>query len=274
MTTGKNWILHAVTLAAIAAGLLLAPAAGARQQAGEQPRPAASAKVKPAIDPKADEMLRRMSDYLAGLKSFSFAAEHATEVVLKSGEKLEFLADSTVTVQRPNMLRSDRKGEMADVSFIYDGKAMTIYGRRMNMYASADAPPTLDAAIDFARERLNLEAPAADLLYSNPYKVLMEDVVSGTYVADATVDGVKTHHLAFRGNETDWQIWIEDGPRPLPRRFVIVSKKVASDPEFAVELREWNLEPRVTPDMFSFKPPAGAERIDFVSAGKTARPAR
>jgi hypothetical protein len=269
MTRRARW---AVIGGAAVAVLGVASLAVARQPGTATP-PAASEKpgAAPKVDPKANDLLKRMSDYLSGLQTFSFAAEHATEVVLKSGEKLEFLADSNVTVQRPNHLRSDRRGEKANVSLYYDGKSMTIYGHGMNMYATAAAPPTLDAAIDFARKQLNLEAPAADLLYADPYKVLMEDVVSGTYVGEAVVDGTKCHHLAFRGNDSDWQVWIEDGARPLPRRYVIVSKKVAGTPEFQVELREWKVSPPVTPETFVFTPPPRSERIEFVGAAKAVK---
>jgi hypothetical protein len=218
----------------------------------------------PKVDPKADKLLRGMSDFLAAQKAFSVNVQHDTEAVLENGEKLDFIAESTLTVQRPNHLRSDRLGELATVKFFYDGKDMTLYGQKLNMYATTTAPPTLDEAIDFARLKLDIDAPAADLLYSNVYNVLMEDVVEGLYVAEANIAGQKCHHLAFRGNETDWQIWIADGAQPLPLRFMIASKKVKSIPELTVEMPKWDLNPRIAADTFTFTPPAKAERIDFL----------
>lgn len=217
----------------------------------------------PAVDPKAADLLRRMSDFLAAQKTFSVSAEHDTEVVTDSGQKLDFVADSTLTVQRPNKLRSDRLGEAAQLSFYYDGKAVTLYGHRMNLYATAPAPATLDETIDFARQNLDLDAPAADLLYTKPYDVLMEDVVSGKYITTAVIDGKTCHHLAFRGHETDWQIWIEDGARPLPHRFIISSKKVNGSPDYTVELTKWDLNPKISADLFTFAPPPKAQRIEF-----------
>jgi hypothetical protein len=93
----------------------------------------------------------------------------------------------------------------------------------------------------------------------------MEDVVSGTYVGPATVRGVSCHHLAFRGNETDWQLWIEDGPRPVPCKFVITSKKVQGLPEFTVEFSQWNFSPRLGDEVFHFTPPGDAKRINFLT---------
>jgi hypothetical protein len=220
--------------------------------------------TQPKTDPQADKILRGMSDFLSKQSKFSFSADHQTEAVLKSGQKLEFDAVSEVKVERPNRIRSDRRGEIAEsMSFFYDGKNVSLYGRGANLYASTPAPANMDQAIDFAREKLDLETPAADLLYTNPYRFMTEDVVSGMYVGKATLDDKTVHHLAFRGNETDWQIWIEDGDKPLPRKYVIISKKVKGAPEFSVELRDWNFSPSFDSDTFAFTPPEDAGRIQF-----------
>jgi hypothetical protein len=205
-----------------------------------------------------------MSNSLAVISSFGFDADHVTEVVLRSGEKLAITGTSRVRVQRPDKLRSDRRGEATDVSLFYDGQTIALAGYRNNLYATAPAPPTLDAAIDFAREQLGLEAPASDLLYSDPYRALMEDVVSATYVGTADIDGAPCYQLAFRGHDVDWQIWIEQGPRSLPRRYLIVSKSQPGAPEFSVTLRSWVVGPAFPDDTFVFRPQLGAERIDFL----------
>jgi hypothetical protein len=223
----------------------------------------------PKIDPEADQILRKMSDFLSKQQKLSFVADHQTEAVLKSGQKIEFDAESQVKAERPNKIRSDRKGEVAkDMSLYYDGKSISLYGRGINYYATTPAPATMDKAIDFARTKLDLEAPAADLLYSNPYQALTEDTVSGMVVGKATIDGKPAYHLAFRGNMTDWQIWIADGDKPLPLKYVITSKKVTKSPEFAVELHDWDLSPQFAPDTFTFSPPQGSSRIEFAGTAE------
>ena len=61
----------------------------------------------------------------------------------------------------------------------------------------------------------------------------------------------------------DWQIWIEDGPKPVPRRFTITSKKIEGTPEFVVELSDWDTDPDFTDEVFEFTPPRGAQKIEF-----------
>jgi len=246
--------------------LVLAGAGCSTAQAdAEKKVPKADVSKAPKVDPKADELLHKMADALAKTKSFQFDADHALEVVTSEGETLQFVARSRVAVKRPNQIRSDRVGAVADATLYYDGKNMTIYGKRTNLYATAAAPPTIDAAIDFARDELGLEAPAADLVYSDVYGGLMEDVVSGTYIGLEPMGNRMCHHLAYRGQETDWQIWVEDGARALPCRYVIRSKNVKGTPTFQVAFDNWRIAPTLAANYFEFKPPKGATQIEFLS---------
>jgi hypothetical protein len=220
------------------------------------------------IDERAEKQLHRMSDFLAGLQSFRVEVTATDEVVLDTGQKVQFVSRSRVAVKRPNMMRSDRIGPIADMVFRYDGKEISLYGKKTNYYATAPAPPTLDAMIDKVRTEYGIEAPAADLLYSKPYDILTEDVVSGVYIGLEPLGEEQAHHLAFRGNETDWQIWIRDGAEPLPLRYVITSKKEKAQPQFVAELGNWEPRANLTAEQFTFTPPAGAQRIQILERGR------
>lgn len=228
----------------------------------------------PDVEPKADALLQRMSSDLAALKTFSVDTQNSTEVVTKEGEKIAMIAGSTVSAERPNKLRTDRAGALADITFYYDGHKVTIWGKRAKLYATTSAPPTLDQTIDFVRDKLDIDAPAADLLGSNPYQALMEDVVSGRYIADEPIGGRMCHHLAYRGHETDWQIWIADGPQALPCRFEITSKNVSGQPEYIATMTNWQINPQLPDNEFTFTPPPGSARIDFLGASQHAQQSR
>jgi hypothetical protein len=246
---------------------------------GDAPKAAKTDKAKMdkvkegAVDPKADELLHAMSKTLSGMKSFRFDSSQVLEVVTKDGQKIQGLAETSVSIQRPNKLRVDRMGPLGGGSIYYDGKTFTFYGKRDNMFASVPAPDNLDGMVDFARDKLSIDAPGADLIYSDPYAVLMEDVVSGTYLGEEMVGGRACHHLAYRGHETDWQLWVEDGKGALPCRFVITSKKVTGSPEFMVSTTNWKEEP-VNGDAFTFKAPDKAVKIDFVTIADKAEQKR
>ena len=227
-----------------------------------------------AIEPKADQLLRKMSAYLGGLEQFIVETENTLEVVLRSGEKIQFDNPAEGWIKRPNKMRADRKGDIVNQEFYYDGKTLTLYNPDHKYYATVEAPPTIDQTIDFAREALDVYAPGGDFLYKNAYEILMEDVVSGYYVGMSVVGGIKCHHLAFRGNEVDWQIWIEDGDKPLPKKFVVTTKWMTGAPQFTVFIKSWNLSPKLTEEMFTFVPPKDAQKIDFIRLSRGGTPQR
>jgi hypothetical protein len=225
------------------------------------------------MQPEAEKLLRRMSDYLAARKQFTVQTENTLEVVLTSGQKLLFASPATASVWRPNKLRADRKGDILNQEFFYGGKNLTLYNPKENLYATTAAPPTIDEMLDFAREKLDVIAPGAEVLYSNAAERMLKVTTSGFVVGPSVVGGVKSTHLAFRGAEVDWQIWIEEGGRPLPRKFVLTSKQVKGEPQFTVLVRSWDLAPKLTDQMFTFTPPKGAKKIEFLQlSAEAAKP--
>ena len=216
------------------------------------------------MQPEAEKLLRRMSDYLSGQQQFSLSTENTIEAVLQSGQKIQFDSPSTATVSRPNRLRAHRKGDITNQEFFYDGKTLTLYDPKQNLYATTAAPASLEEMLDFAREKLDIVAPASDFLYKNFADKMLKEASSGFVVGQSVVTGVKCTQLAFRNAEFDWQVWIENGARPLLRKFILTSKKVAGEPDFTVIVKNWDLTPKLSNAEFSFTPPKGAKKIDFL----------
>jgi len=232
-------------------------------------RQVAAAPAKKGVDPAADKVLRQMTEYLAGLQSFTVQNFAVDETAMKSGEKIQATSDSEITVQRPNHMRSTQRGMGEGLDLWYDGKTMTLVCKENSSYESVPAPADIDGAIDQLRKHFKVDAPGADLLYSHPYDILMEQVVSGRLIGPETVQGVPAKHLAFVGEDVDFQLWIQDGHQPVPLRFVITSKKVKGSPQFTVQLSNWNTMPKLTAGDFAFQAPAGAKPVSSVTASCT-----
>ena len=216
------------------------------------------------IDPQAAKLLNASTNFLASQEQFSVSTQSTIEGVLTSGQKLQFDNAATLLVQRPNKLRAERRGDLVDRIFFYDGKTLTLYNPKENLYATTAAPGTIDETLDFAREKLDIVAPAAELLYSNAGEKMLKEATSGILVGPSVIGGVKTTHLAFRGAEVDWQVWIEDGDKPLPRKFVLTSTKVTGAPQFTVLIRNWDIGTKLSNQEFTFTPPKGAKKIEFL----------
>jgi hypothetical protein len=262
--------------------VLASAAAGAQTQRRPQQQPppgrarpaagadAAGAQARRGINPQAEQIMRRMSEYMAGLQSFRVRNTSVDEVVLGSGQKVQQVAETRLSVQRPNHIRADRVGPVANMSFTYDGQNFNLVGNRTGYYTTTPAPPTLDAAVDTLRDRFGMDIPAADLFVSRPYDTMMEGVRTGTYVGLEPIGGVPTHHLAFTADDVDWQIWVQDGAQPLPRRLVITSKRMRSAPEFTAELSDWEPNARLDADVFALRPPPNGRRIELLPAAARA----
>jgi hypothetical protein len=97
----------------------------------------------------------------------------------------------------------------------------------------------------------------------------MENVTSGFVVGKGVVEGMRCDHLAFRGAGVDWQIWIQEGAQPLPRKWVITSTDIAGSPQFEVVMTKWNLAPQFGEKTFAFTPGKGARKVDFLPLGKS-----
>ncbi len=253
----KN-LLWIVTLAAI--GALAAPAPQPKARPAPAPTPAEEEGV---IDPRADDALRKMSTYLAGLQSFRVDARVVDEKVTTEGQKLQELSQTSLTVQRPNRLRADRFGPNGHASLRSDGKHVTVFNQDKNLFATITVPPSLDAALDELRARLQIDAPGADFLFSDPYKELIDGVLVGRYIGLEPVGEVMAHHLAMTEKDVDWQVWIAAGDRPTPLRYVITTKDLPGHPEFTLELSNWQIAPPLAPDTFSLTPPANAKRVEL-----------
>jgi hypothetical protein len=230
----------------------------------------AAAEKSGAIEPKADAALHRMSDYLSGLKTFRVETTTVDETkVNEEGQKIQQLAESKFAIRRPSEMRIDRVSANGRVVFRDDGKQFSVVNSDKNIYATAPAPGNLDQAADTARKQLQVDAPGVDLLASHPYEALTEGATEGRYLGLVPMgNGVMAHHLAVTKKNVSYQIWIQDGPEPLPLRYVVTGRDTKGSPQFTIQLRNWQPNAQVPDASFAFTPPAGATKVAFAPPHK------
>ena len=224
----------------------------------------AAAGAAPGVDAAADRILRQMSDYLATAVEFSFHADVTYDEALASGEEIEYGATADVSVRRPDRFHVEYRGDEGRRRVFFDGRTLTLYYPGVNVYAVTEVPPEIDGAVDLVFEKYGFSVPIADLVYSDPYSALTGGVETGFVVGLHPVDGVPCHHLAFSQEAVDWQIWIEDGPRPVPRKLVIIQKDEPGSPRYTATLSDWDFQPRLSDHYFEFHPPVGADETEFL----------
>jgi hypothetical protein len=221
-----------------------------------------------AIPARADDtnaILKDMTNYVASQKNISLTFDSSIEVVTPAIEKIQFASSGEVLLSRPDKLRAKRTGGYADVELVYDGKTATLYGKNLNVYAQADAPSSIDQFVELLRAKYGADMPGADLLIGGSYDALAEDIIEGKHIGRGVVDGVECEHLAFRTPETDWQLWVEIGPKPIPHKYVITSKALAGAPQYTLVIRNWKTDVQPGDDAFAFKPASDAKKIEFAA---------
>ena len=148
-----------------------------------------------------------------------------------------------------------------------DGANFTVSDRARKTYGQMPAPGTIDQLVDRLRDKSGIEAPGADLLLANSYAALMDGVYDAKHIGRGVIDGRECEHLAFRTPDADWQIWIEPGATPIPRKYIITSKAVTGAPQYTLRISNWKTSADTSADAFAFKPGADMKKRELQDLG-------
>jgi hypothetical protein len=242
--TRRSRVLTSLTVLVLAAG------AGALAQGQAQPQ----------IEPDAMAALQRMGAYLRSLKAFQVDAVTTSEEVLEDGQKVQFSSETNVVARVPDRLRVSVNGDRRDRLWVYDGKELTLFARRVNYYATVPAPPTIGQVADMIQAKYDIELPLEDLFRWGGPQSQDAAIRSAMFIGPSEIGGVTCGHYAFRQEGLDWQVWIQLGDFPLPRRLVLTTLTDEARPQY-VATYTWNLAPSFNDAAFTFVPPKGAGRV-------------
>ncbi len=213
------------------------------------------------LDPKADALLKKMSNYMVGLKSFSTDAHVVDEQIMGDGFKLSLLQSGSIKLQRPNLLYMARKGMVQNKEVFFDGSTLVFHGRHIGMSVEMPVTGDVEAALNAFTETFGVELAGRDLLGVDFYTPLMEPVVESLYLGTVEIGDVSCHQLAFRTEEVDWQLWVEEGERPLPCRYTITSKWTHAAPQYTMTFTNWQMNPDFSDGDFTFTAPDGTKSV-------------
>ena len=250
-------------------GLFFLAGAASPQTAQQSKKKAASpakpapAAPPPALEPKAIEILKATSDHLAAAHTVAFTAVETYESPSRQGHPLVFVNKSEVTLQRPDKLRVITPGDGPASEFYYNGKTMTAFAPAENLIAVADAPPTIDAAMEAAYHLHGTYFPFDDLIVADPYKDMAPGLKLAYYIGQSHVVGdTTTDIVAYIDNGVFIEIWIgvED---KLPRLVHAVYLDDPAQLRHNLLLSNWKLDVAVPADAFAPTNAGSAKHIPF-----------
>lgn len=256
-------------LKAFVAGLCLAgllanaadPAKPVRTPAAKPPPPVAA--PAPYMEQRALDILKASSDRLAAAHSMAFTAVTTHEAPSALGPPLLMTTRSDVLLARPDKLRVLTPGDGTASEFYHDGKHMMAYVPNDDLLAEAEAPPSIDGALEAAYKKAQIYYAFTDLIVADPYKDLAPTLKQAYYVGQSIVVGdTTTDIVTYITGDVFVQIWIGTEDK-LPR---LMRAMYLNDPlqfRFAVVLSNWQLDLAVPANAFSTEKAAMAARIPF-----------
>jgi hypothetical protein len=257
--------LHVALSASLAITLAAAQPTSAAEAAKAKAAPAATAADANVVEPAAVSALQRMSAYLGTLKAFEVKSDTSLELVREDGQKIELDGVSHYSVQTPDSFLIEVATDTKVRQFYYDGKTVTVNAPKLGYYSSFPAPPTIRETLDLAHDRYGIVLPLEDLFrWSDPTRARIGKLQSAMVVGTSSIDGVQCDQYAFREGEIDWQIWIQRGDQPVPRKVVIIDRTDEARPAYVARLT-WNTSAQFTKATFAFSPPKDAKAIHMAA---------
>jgi hypothetical protein len=226
---------------------------------------AAPVNAKSDADEKAAKRVEEMANFLAKAPRLSVTADCSYDVVQDNGQKIEFGELRAITLRRPDRARIEAtRRDGVRRGLIFDGKQITAFDLDQKVYATVPKAGTTDAAFDYFKNDLDMRLPLSELFSTSLPQKLSDMLGSARLVAENTINGVATDHIALRGDTADLQLWIARTGDPLPQRLVITYRLAEGQPQYEANFKDWNLAPDVPDSAFTFTPAEGAQEIPFL----------
>lgn len=229
----------------------------------EPPGQAVAPAVEPVVEPRAIDLLKASSSRLAAARSMRFTAVVSYESPSRPGPPLVYATRSEVTLQRPDKLRVITPGDGPASEFYYNGKTMVAFMPAENLVAVAEAPPTIDAALEAAYHSAAIYFPFTDVIVTDPYKHIADGLELAFYIGQSrVVGGTTTDMVAYATHGVFVQMWIGADDK-LPRMARAVFRNDPLRLRHQVEFSNWQLGRAVPASTFASASAARAKRIPF-----------
>lgn len=221
----------------------------------------------PEVDRAAINALNEMGAYLRTLKAFQLHADVITEEVRLDGQKVQIIRAVDLVARRPNRLHAEVTNANQRRLFYYDGATFTLWAPRSRYYATAAAPATIEKLADELEEKYGINLPLVDLFRWGTPAANLAAIKSAIDVGPSEIDGVTCQQYAYHQDGLDWQVWVQLGDHPLPKRLVITTLTDEARPQHTATYK-WNLAPSFNDQTFVFAKPSDAKKIPFAQVEK------
>jgi hypothetical protein len=215
------------------------------------------------VDPLSLDVLRAVAQPVEQAQTFSFRALVGEEELATNGQIITLFHTIDVTVQRPDKIHMIFRGRGQRVDFYGENGTLTRYSPDVKLYTITPAKSTIDATIADLNAK-DVDFPVGPFIRSDFYDIAAKAIITGYVIGRVKVYDQDVHQLAFTAKDADWQLWVTGGEKPRFVRAEIVNKDLEGKPRTDIQFLDWNLNPTIAADEFTFTKPADAVEISVM----------
>jgi hypothetical protein len=237
------------------------------QASASAPAPAAAATPgapNPAADPQVTTAVEKSRAYLRTLRSFEVRAFATMQDVLDNGAKVDSTQRVRYEYRAPDRLFIAWQSDNGERRLYYNGRTLAVFSSQTGDYAQIKATGSVSNLLQRLSTEYGIVYPLPDLFLWAASDAPAYNVQSATFIGPARIAEADTDHYLFRQQDVDWQLWLQRGDKPVPRKIVITDRSNPAQPSFSAML-QWNPDVQLTDDRFEFAPPADATQIDMAT---------
>ena len=213
---------------------------------------------KDPVNPEALDVLRKISDYIGGMKTFRMSLQEYRQEMQSAPAPVEVRSKQSFIVQRPNRLKVTSAGGGRDATLWFDGKTFTVDNHSTGRHIGLAMPGTIDGMIQELHAKRDFVVPVADLLQSDIFSALNSVITEAQYRGIARMDGQPAHHVACMSGQVYWQIWVKSQGEPIPLRIIVDYPDGGTVRRYAVKITDLRPATGITDEVFAFRAAPGS----------------
>jgi hypothetical protein len=215
------------------------------------------------VDPLALDVLKAVAQPLAQAPAFSFKGLISEEQLATNGQIVTFFHTVEITVQRPDKAHLVFQGRGQRVDFYGTSGSITMYSPDAKTYATMPAKATVDENVTDLMAK-GFDIPIGPFLSTHLYDIATKNLMTAYVVGRVKIYDHDAHQVVFTAPSVDWQLWATGGDAPRVVRVESVSKNLPGKPRTIVQFLDWNLNPTISANEFTFTKPADVQRVDML----------
>ena len=216
------------------------------------------------INSEAINILKRGLDNLSALEKFNVTTQNTLEDVINDSYRIDYETSSDLTIHRPDKVRIERYGLEMHQLFFFNGNQFTLHNPYHKVYATRSLKGSLEDMFHIARDTFGLRAPSSDLIYSNSFELLSQNIRVAEVIGKEMINEVMCDHLLFIRPNVSFQIWISESAPYLPYKYVVTDTSTPHLLSYSTLMTQWNLEPEMSDTMFEFSSTEDVHQIEFI----------